>query len=96
MYGPRALISMAAVMVVFAVATYFGTASAATTVWQTLLCALILQVGYFFCLLFLVRREQKKNLENTADSPSVSRGAENLRGEDLRSNSVSKLKIGDR
>lgn len=96
MYGPRALISMAAVLFVFAGVTYLRTASAWTTFWQALLCALILQIGYFICLLVLVRLERARMRRETSDSPSATRTSESVRGDDLHSAPVSKLKIGDR
>lgn len=96
MYGPRALASMAAVLVVFAGAIYFITASVFSTLWQTALCAVILQLGYFGCIVFLVRREQLDRQKNLKDASGASRGAEGLRGDDLRANPASKLHIGDR
>ncbi|WP_377402881.1 exopolysaccharide production repressor protein [Rhizobium helianthi] len=96
MYGPRALVSMAAVLVVFAGATYFRTASSFTTLWQTALCAVILQLGYFACVVFLVRREQVDRQKNLGDAASQPRGPEAVRGDDLHANPASKLHIGDR
>lgn len=95
MYGPRALASMSAVLVVFAGAIYFITASVFTTLWQTALCAVILQLGYFACIVFLVRREQFDRQKDLRDASGTSRSVDGLRGEDLRANPASKLHIGD-
>ncbi|HEV2506507.1 MAG TPA: exopolysaccharide production repressor protein [Mesorhizobium sp.] len=45
-----------AVLVAFAVASYAITQSAWTTFIQTLICAVIIQVGYFIAILFMVWR----------------------------------------
>ncbi|MGE6739515.1 exopolysaccharide production repressor protein [Allorhizobium pseudoryzae] len=60
MYGPRALISMLAVLMVFAGVTFVLNGSIATTLWQTVLCAIIIQVGYFIGVLALVRKESRR------------------------------------
>lgn len=44
------------VLVVFAIASYAITQSAWTTFIQTLICAVIIQVGYFIAVLFMVWR----------------------------------------
>lgn len=44
------------VLVAFAVASYAITQSAWTTFIQTLICAIIIQVGYFMAVLFMVWR----------------------------------------
>ena len=44
------------VLVVFAIATYAITQSAWTTFINTLICAVIIQVGYFIAILFMVGR----------------------------------------
>lgn len=59
MYGPRALISMLAVLMVFAGVTYILNGSIITTVWQTIVCAILIQAGYFVAILFLVRKENR-------------------------------------
>lgn len=47
---------MVAVLLVFAVAIFLLTGSVWTTVWQTLVCAVLIQVGYFVAILFMVWR----------------------------------------
>jgi exopolysaccharide production regulatory protein len=53
---PRFLFGMLGVLVVFAVATYAATQSIWTTFIQTLLCAVLIQLGYFAAVLFMVWR----------------------------------------
>jgi exopolysaccharide production repressor protein len=49
-----------AVLVVFAITTYVITQSFWTTFVQTVICAVLLQVGYFIAVLFLVWRSSAK------------------------------------
>jgi exopolysaccharide production repressor protein len=57
MFAPRVFISMIGALTVFAVATFILTGSAWTAAWQTLLCAVLLQAGYFITVLILVAKE---------------------------------------
>ena len=57
MYAPRVFFSMIGALLAFAVATYFIHGSFYTAFIQTLICAVILQVGYFIGILVLVSRE---------------------------------------
>ncbi|GAC1042959.1 exopolysaccharide production repressor protein [Rhizobium sp. No.120] len=59
MYAPRVFISMLGTLIVFAIATYFLTNSLSTTLIETALCAVLLQVGYFLGVLYLVWKERK-------------------------------------
>lgn len=59
MYGPRVFISMIGTLAVFGVATYALTGSLSGTLLRTLICAFLLQVGYFAGVLFLVWREAR-------------------------------------
>lgn len=59
MYAPRVFISMLGTLVVFAVATYFLTNSFWTTLIETAICAVLLQIGYFIGVLYLVWKERK-------------------------------------
>lgn len=47
---------MLVALLIFAVTIYLLTGSFATTLWQTIACAILLQVGYFVGVLFLVWR----------------------------------------
>jgi exopolysaccharide production regulatory protein len=44
------------VLLVFAVVTYFTTHSVSTTLINTLICGVLIQLGYFIAVLFLVWR----------------------------------------
>jgi len=59
MYAPRVFISMTVVLFVFALSAYFISGSVFTAFIHTLICAVILQAGYFIGILYLVRREKK-------------------------------------
>ena len=56
MNAPRVIVSMIAVLIVFAIGTYALNGSVSTTFWQTVLCAVLLQIGYFIGVLVLVSR----------------------------------------
>ncbi|MEZ2218446.1 exopolysaccharide production repressor protein [Rhizobium sp. RCC_161_2] len=58
MYAPRVFISMAGTLAVFAIATYFLTHSLSITLIETVICAVLLQIGYFAGVLFLVWKER--------------------------------------
>lgn len=66
MQAPRVFISMICALLVFAVATYFIHGSFYTAFIQTLICLVIIQVGYFVGVVFLVSRE-KKRMRKTLD-----------------------------
>lgn len=61
------------VLVVFAIATYAITQSAWTTFVNTLICAVIIQVGYFIAILFMVGRSAPaaKSAETAARGEAV-------------------------
>ena len=54
------------VLVVFAIVTYLVTHSLWTTIVQTVICGILIQIGYFAAVLFLVWRSKPKP-EATAD-----------------------------
>lgn len=60
MYAPRVFISMICALLVFAIATYFIYGSFYTSFIQTLLCLVIIQVGYFVGVLILVAKEKRQ------------------------------------
>ncbi|QRM57351.1 exopolysaccharide production repressor protein [Sinorhizobium sp. BG8] len=60
MYAPKVFFSMFGALVAFAVATYILNGSFWSTVGQTLICAVLLQVGYFVGVLFLVRKAARE------------------------------------
>ena len=49
---------MVATLVVFAIATFALTQSAWTTFISTVICAVVIQIGYFLAILFLVWRDR--------------------------------------
>lgn len=59
----RFIVGMTSVLVVFAVTTYFMTHSLVDTLVQTIICAILIQAGYFVTILFLVRRERNRMLK---------------------------------
>lgn len=66
MYAPRVFISMMGALLVFAVATYFIQGSFYTAFIQTLICLVIIQVGYFIGVIILVAREKRHMRETLA------------------------------
>ncbi len=66
-YAPRFFLSMAIALAAFATITYIGTGSLATTAIRTLVCAVLIQAGYFLTLLFLVRRAAKARKAGEAE-----------------------------
>lgn len=78
MFAPRAFIYMVGVLIAFAVTTYVLTGSLYTTFVQTIACAVLVQVGYFCAVLFLVwkaRRAQKSASGQGSPSASASTAA---------------------
>lgn len=73
---PRFLAGMFSVLVVFAISTYVATGSIGSTLVQTLICAVLLQLGYFLVVLFLVARGERKaerdsaTVENRGSDPA--------------------------
>lgn len=70
MYGPRVFVSMIGALLVFAIATYVMNGSFWTTVLQTALCAVLLQLGYFIGVLFLVWKAAREG-QSSLSEPSV-------------------------
>ncbi|WP_455189851.1 exopolysaccharide production repressor protein [Foliimonas ilicis] len=57
-----------AVLLAFALVTFIVTQSVWTTFIQTLICAVLLQVGYFIAVLFLVWRSGHKDTASSEDA----------------------------
>ncbi|TDK39822.1 exopolysaccharide production repressor exox [Rhizobium deserti] len=82
MYAPRVFVSMLAVLIVFAVSTYSMSGSLLSALIQTLICAVIIQTGYFIGVVYLVHREKLQTQRNTPSdlllrmNPGQSKGAE--------------------
>ena len=60
MYAPRVFLSMICVLVVFAAAAFWQSGSVLTTLLATIASAILLQVGYFIGVLYLVRQEARQ------------------------------------
>ncbi|MDH6230347.1 exopolysaccharide production repressor protein [Mesorhizobium soli] len=68
------------VLVAFAITTYIATHSLWTTFIQTVICAVLLQIGYFLAVLFLVWREGRKPKDAAVEPGSAkATGDENRR-----------------
>jgi exopolysaccharide production repressor protein len=75
MFAPRVLVSMIGALAVFAIVTFILTGSAWTTAWQTLVCAVLVQAGYFIAVLFLVAKEGRDRRNATQRQSPVSAAA---------------------
>lgn len=80
MYAPRVFFSMVCVLLVFASAAYWLSGSAATVLLATVICAILLQAGYFIGILYRVRQE--KELRNRGVEASAAQPASEARGRD--------------
>lgn len=68
---------MIGVLIVFAIASYIITQSWWATLIQTVICAVVIQVGYFAAVMFLVWRSGAKPQEkNSEASPPAARDAD--------------------
>ncbi|PYE88798.1 exopolysaccharide production repressor protein [Phyllobacterium leguminum] len=67
---PKFLIGMLGVLIAFAATTYAMTNSFWTTVTQTVVCAVLIQIGYFGAVLFLVMRENARNAGRRKSLPT--------------------------
>lgn len=94
MYAPRVFVSMIGVLLAFAVASYWMSGSFWTTLLQTILCAVILQVGYFIGILHLVRREKLQRQQDGLEAPSERRAESRIR-DDHHAETGANLKISD-
>ncbi|MBB3316930.1 MULTISPECIES: exopolysaccharide production repressor protein [unclassified Rhizobium] len=59
MYAPRVIFSMLGALAVFAVATYWLSGSLTGTAVKTAISAVLLQIGYFGGVLYLVWKESR-------------------------------------
>jgi exopolysaccharide production repressor protein len=94
MYAPRVLISMTIVLLVFAVSAYLISGSAYTAFINTLICAVIVQIGYFIGVLYLVSRE-KKLREQGLSTESAAAKPKDSRRDGLRADTAPNLPAGD-
>ncbi|WP_019171731.1 exopolysaccharide production repressor protein [Pseudaminobacter salicylatoxidans] len=64
-------------MIVFAIANYAITQSAWATVVNTVICAVLIQIGYFVAVLFMVWRHgasEKRTGNASSDEPALMEG----------------------
>lgn len=92
MYAPRVFVSMAGALLAIWVALSWVTGSFVTALWQTVLCAVILQVGYFIGILYLVRREHQKRQSEDHGMVAAHRVGEARRTDDRLAEAPSNLK----
>jgi exopolysaccharide production repressor protein len=71
MYAPRILVSMMSALIAFAIGTYLLTGSISTTIWQTTVSAVLLQIGYFIGVLVLVYRSAREKTKEASGGESV-------------------------
>ncbi len=77
MYAPRVFVSMFGALLVFAVATYWLSDSLSGTLIKTAICAVLLQIGYFGGVIYLVWKEAKQR-NGSKLAPSRVEDAEKL------------------
>ncbi|CDN49602.1 exopolysaccharide production repressor protein [Neorhizobium galegae] len=97
MYAPRVFISMTVTLIVFAVAAYLITGSFYTAVIQTLICAVLIQAGYFAAVLYLVRREKQiREAGATSDAAAATKSSKDgSRRDGLRADAAPNLPASD-
>jgi exopolysaccharide production repressor protein len=95
MYAPRVFTSMLGALIAFAVASYFMSGSILTAILQTIVCAVIIQVGYFIGVLYLVRREKQSMGTAGADTASERRKRDMLSHDDLHPGATPNLPASD-
>ncbi|OCP37415.1 exopolysaccharide production repressor protein [Ensifer sp. LC163] len=68
MFAPRVFASMIGALTVFAIVTYLLNGSLTSTLIQTLICAVLMQVGYFLAVVFLVWKKARERERQAAES----------------------------
>jgi exopolysaccharide production repressor protein len=78
MYAPRVFASMVGALIAFGIATYFLTHSLSRTVIETVICAVLIQLGYFAGVLYLSWKEAKARRAQLGDGvvSAANRGEE--------------------
>lgn len=79
MSAPRVFAGMFVTLIVFAIVTYCMTGSLVVTALESIAAAILLQLGYFLCIGFLVWRQARRPVE-LGESESIS-NAEGVREE---------------
>jgi exopolysaccharide production repressor protein len=73
MYAPRVFVSMVGALAIFAIATYCLNGSLVDTLIDTAISAVLLQIGYFGGVLFLVWKESRARETRGTAMPSSAR-----------------------
>lgn len=60
MSAPRVFAGMVVTLIVFAIVTYCLTSSIVTTVLESIAAAILLQLGYFLCIGYMVWKQSKR------------------------------------
>lgn len=68
MFAPRVFASMIGALTVFAIVTYLLNGSLTSTLIQTLICAVLMQIGYFLAVVFLVWKKARERERQAAES----------------------------
>jgi len=82
MYAPRVFTSMLGALLAFAVASYFMSGSFLTAFLQTVVCAIIIQIGYFLGVLYLLRREKQSMGAGSGAEAALERRKRDILGHD--------------
>lgn len=96
MYAPRVFVSMLAVLVVFGVTSYAINGSLWTSLGQTLLCAVLIQAGYFIGILYLVRREKLQDKVSPTGESLAMRAGEQEKRDEMRTKAAHNFPAHDR
>ena len=96
MYAPRVFVSMLAVLLVFGVTSYAMNGSIWTALFQTFLCAVLIQVGYFVGILYLIRREKLQAKQSPGSESLILRAAEHEKRDEIRTNAAHNFPARDR
>ncbi|WP_157019521.1 exopolysaccharide production repressor protein [Mesorhizobium xinjiangense] len=80
---PLFLRGFLAVLAVFALTTYIATQSLWTTLVQTLICAVLIQFGYFVAVLFMIWRSGTRPGGDDADENAEGVGDEEPAGTEI-------------
>lgn len=75
MYAPRVFVSMIGALAAFAIATYFLTHSLSTTLIDVVICAVLLQVGYFAGVLYLAAKAARERRSSLNEASAGASGA---------------------
>ncbi len=95
MYAPRVFVYMTGVLIVSAVSAYLISGSVLAAFLYTLICAVILQVGYFVGVLYLVSREKKQRSAILPPRPSVMSRRDSSARDALRPDAAANLPTRD-